>query len=72
MSYINNWTSTSQQEDNKVISSNLDDPLSVSDIDSDTSMLSNNSSKTITHRKDRVPLQYLLLLQRRQRSPINI
>lgn len=43
MSYINNWTSTSQQEDNKVISSNLDDPLSVSDIDSDTSMLSNNS-----------------------------
>lgn len=45
MSYINNWTSTSQQEDNKVISSNLDDPLSVSDIDSDTSMLSNNSSK---------------------------
>ena len=71
MSYINNWTSTSQQEDNKVISSNLDDPLSVSDIDSDTSMLSNNSLKTITHRKDRVPLQYLLLLQR-QRSPINI
>ncbi|KAF6071476.1 hypothetical protein FOB64_001209 [Candida albicans] len=29
MSYINNWTSTSQQEDNKVISSNLDDPLSL-------------------------------------------
>ncbi|CAX42319.1 RNAse III, putative [Candida dubliniensis CD36] len=45
MSYIHNWTSTSQQEDNKVISSNLDDLLSVSDIDSDTSMSTNNSSK---------------------------
>ena len=64
MSYINNWTSTSQQEDNKVISSNLDDPLSVSDIDSDTSMLSNNSLKNHHSSKDRVPLQYLLLLQR--------